>query len=64
MRSEDLFGGISQISDKWIAEADDAEALLAAVKEKKKRPAGYLPGVAVWVISSGCTWRHSPCTAR
>ena len=37
MRSEDLLGGISQIADKWIAEADDAEALLAAVKEKKKR---------------------------
>lgn len=35
MRRDDLFTGISNISDKWITDADDEGELLAAASEKK-----------------------------
>ncbi len=46
MRGEDLYTGISCISDKWITDADDREVLLDAaseikIKKEKARFVGY-----------------------
>ena len=43
MKSEDLFVGIGAISDKWLIQADEDEALIAAAKNSKRR--NQLPSV-------------------
>ncbi len=37
MRTEDLYTGISGISDKWIIDADDSNILFAAANERKNK---------------------------
>lgn len=60
MRKEDLFIGIGGIGDKWITEADDSKALLAAagagkIKKEKSRFVGYeiqklLSAKYIWIF--------------
>ena len=53
MRKEDLYRGISEISDKWIIEAGSDEALVAAAKRKKaKKPLASVVGYEMRKILS------------